>query len=198
MKIIAYASRQLRQHDCNYPIHDLELEAVVLTLMIWKRYLFEKKCHIFTEHKSLKSFDQKELNLRQRKSRLSKSALCSIRVCLLSELRGSKAVVTAEDSGSLLAQFEVRSSLVVEIVRRQSEDSNLQKKLGNSKKGLEVEFELRIDGAIVKQGRLCVPNNSELKNAILAETHSSAYAMHPSSTKMYRTLKKTYWWPRMK
>ena len=67
MKIIAYASRQLRQHDCNYPIHDLELEAVVLTLMIWKRYLFEKKCHIFTEHKSLKyTFDQKELNLRQR------------------------------------------------------------------------------------------------------------------------------------
>ncbi|KAA0031702.1 reverse transcriptase [Cucumis melo var. makuwa] len=119
-----------------------------------------------------------------RKSRLPKSALCGIRVALLNELRGSKAIVTTEDSGSLLAQFQARSSLVTEIVRRQSEDSNLQKKLGKSKKGLEVEFELRTDGAIVKQGRLCVPNISELKNAILAEAHSSTYTMHPSSTKI--------------
>ncbi|TYK21915.1 putative 22 kDa kafirin cluster [Cucumis melo var. makuwa] len=41
-----------------------------------------------------------------RKSRLSKSALCGIRVALLSELRVSKVVVTVEDSGSLLAQFQ--------------------------------------------------------------------------------------------
>ncbi|KAA0056483.1 reverse transcriptase [Cucumis melo var. makuwa] len=116
-----------------------------------------------------------------RKSRLSKSALCGIRVALLNELRGSKAVVTTEDSGSLLAQFQVRSSLVTEIVRRQSEDSNLQKKFEKSKKGLEVEFELRTDGAIVKQGRLCVPNISELKNVILEESHSSACAIHPGS-----------------
>ncbi|TYK01017.1 reverse transcriptase [Cucumis melo var. makuwa] len=98
-----------------------------------------------------------------RKSRLSKSALCGIQVALLNELRGSKAEVTIEDSGSLLAQFQVRSSLVTEIVRRQLEDSNLQKKLEKSKKGLEVEFELRTDGLIVKQGILCVPNISELK-----------------------------------
>ncbi|KAA0063130.1 hypothetical protein E6C27_scaffold381G00040 [Cucumis melo var. makuwa] len=206
---------------CNYPTHDLELAAVVLALKIWRHYLFGEKCHIFTDHKSLKYiFDQKELNMRQRrglelikdydctieyhpgkanvvadalsrKSRLPKSALCDIRVALLNELRGSKTVVTTEDSGSLLAQFQVRSSLVTEIVRGRSEDSNLQKKFEKSKKDLEVEFELRTDGAIVKQGRLCVPNISELKNAILEEAHSSAYAMHPSSTKMYRTLKLT-------
>ncbi|KAL0544761.1 hypothetical protein IC582_019886 [Cucumis melo] len=220
--VIAYASRQLKEHECNYPTHDLELAAVVLALKIWRHYLFREKCHIFTDHKSLKYiFDQKELNLRQRrwlelikdydctieyhpgkanvvadalsrKSRLPKSALCGIRVTLLNELRGYKAVVTTEDSGSLLAQFQVRSSLVTEIVRRQSEDNNLQKKFEKSKKGLEVEFELRTNGAIVKQGRLCVPNISELKNAILEEAHSSAYAMHPGSTKMYRTLKNTY------
>ncbi|KAL0549531.1 hypothetical protein IC582_014016 [Cucumis melo] len=204
--VIAYASRQLKEHECNYRTYDLELAAVVLALKIWRHYLFGEKYHIFTDQKSLKYiFDQKELNLRQRrllelikdydctieyhpdkanvvadalskKSRLPKSALCGIRVALLNELRGSKAVVTTEDSRSLLAQFQ----------------------LEKSKKGLEVEFELRTDGAIVKQGRLCVPNISELKNAILEEAHSSAYAMHPGSTKMYRTLKKTYWWPRMK
>ena len=90
--------------------------------------------------------------------------------------------MTVEDLGSLLAQFQVWSSLVDEIMRRQSEDSNLQEKLGKSMKGLELEFELRIDGAIVKHGRLCVPNISELKDAILEEVHGSSYAMHPGNT----------------
>ncbi|KAL0536750.1 hypothetical protein IC582_025710 [Cucumis melo] len=52
--VIAYASRQLKEHECNYPTHDLELAAVVLALKIWRHYLFGEKCHIFTDHKSLK------------------------------------------------------------------------------------------------------------------------------------------------
>ncbi|KAA0040422.1 retrotransposon protein, putative, Ty3-gypsy sub-class [Cucumis melo var. makuwa] len=51
--VIAYASRQLKEHECNYPTHDLELAAVVLALKIWRHYLFGEKCHIFTYHKSL-------------------------------------------------------------------------------------------------------------------------------------------------
>jgi hypothetical protein len=33
-RVIAYASRQLRKHDVNYPTHDLELAAVVHALKI--------------------------------------------------------------------------------------------------------------------------------------------------------------------
>ena len=40
--------------------------------------------------------------------------------------------------------------------------------------------------------RLCVPGVIELKKEIMEEAHSSAYAMHPGSTKMYRTLKDHY------
>ena len=32
--VIAYASRQLRKHELNYPTHDLELAAVVFALKI--------------------------------------------------------------------------------------------------------------------------------------------------------------------
>ena len=47
---------------------------------------------------------------------------------------------------------------------------------------------------IVKGQRMCVPDYGELKRDIMEEAHSSAYAMHPCSTKMYRTLIEQYWW----
>ena len=65
-KVIAYASRQLKPHEKNYPTHDLELGAVVFALKIWRHYLYGVKCIIYTDHKSLKYlFDQRDLNMRQ-------------------------------------------------------------------------------------------------------------------------------------
>ncbi|WVZ89760.1 LOW QUALITY PROTEIN: hypothetical protein U9M48_036125 [Paspalum notatum var. saurae] len=67
-KVIAYASRQLRKHEVNYPTHDLELAAVVHALKIWRHYLFGNRCEIYTDNKSLKYiFRQNELNMRQRR-----------------------------------------------------------------------------------------------------------------------------------
>ncbi|XP_035844033.1 uncharacterized protein LOC118490479 [Helianthus annuus] len=67
-KVIAYASRQLKPYEVNYPTHDLELAAVVFALKIWRHYLYGESCDIFTDHKSLKYiFTQKELNMRQRR-----------------------------------------------------------------------------------------------------------------------------------
>ena len=57
-KVIAYASQQLKPYERNYPIHDLELAAVVFALKIWRHYLYGASCKIYTD-------TQKELNLRQ-------------------------------------------------------------------------------------------------------------------------------------
>nr|GEX35607.1 putative reverse transcriptase domain-containing protein [Tanacetum cinerariifolium] len=65
-KFIAYASQQLKSHEENYTTHDLELGAVVFALKIWRHYLYDTKCMVFTDHKSLKHIsNQKELNMRQ-------------------------------------------------------------------------------------------------------------------------------------
>ncbi|KAF8089496.1 hypothetical protein N665_0504s0001 [Sinapis alba] len=67
-KVIAYASRQLKNHEGNYPTHGLEMAAVVFALKIWRSYLYGAKVQILTDHKSLKYiFTQPELNLRQRR-----------------------------------------------------------------------------------------------------------------------------------
>jgi len=68
VKVIAYASRQLKIHEKNYLVYDLELAAIVHTLKIWRHYLYGMACEVFTNHKSLQYlFKQKELNLRQRR-----------------------------------------------------------------------------------------------------------------------------------
>ena len=51
--VIAYASRQLKVHEHNYPTHDLELAAVVLALKQWRHYLYGVKCEVYTDHRSL-------------------------------------------------------------------------------------------------------------------------------------------------
>jgi hypothetical protein len=67
-RVMAYALRQLRKHELNYPTHDLELAAVVHSLKIWRHYLIGHKSDIYTDHKSLKYiFTQSDLNLRQRR-----------------------------------------------------------------------------------------------------------------------------------
>ena len=67
-KVVAYASRQLKPHEKNYPTHDLELATIVFTLKIWRHYLYGEKCSTYTDHKSLKYLpSQRKLNLRQRR-----------------------------------------------------------------------------------------------------------------------------------
>ncbi|KAJ8761816.1 hypothetical protein K2173_004665 [Erythroxylum novogranatense] len=67
-KVIAYASRQLKPYEMNYPIHDLELAAIIFALKIWRHYLYGVTTRVFTDHKSLKYLlTQKDLNLRQRR-----------------------------------------------------------------------------------------------------------------------------------
>ncbi len=62
-RVIAYASRQLKEYEKNYPTHDLELAALVFAQKLWWHYLYGEHCEIFTDH----NFTWRELNLRQRR-----------------------------------------------------------------------------------------------------------------------------------
>ncbi|GKE58639.1 putative reverse transcriptase domain-containing protein [Tanacetum coccineum] len=67
-KVIAYESIQLKKREKNYTTHDLELGAIVFALKIWRHYLYDTKCIVFTDHKSLQHIlDEKELNMRQQR-----------------------------------------------------------------------------------------------------------------------------------
>ncbi|KAL5574029.1 hypothetical protein UlMin_023626 [Ulmus minor] len=159
-RVIAYASRQLKVHEKNYPTHDLELAAVVFALKIWRHYLYGARCQIFTDHKSLKYiFTQKELNMRQRRwLELVKDYDCEILY------HPGKANCWKEQ--------------VLE--------------------GKNVEFSVTTDGILHFRGRLCIPNDAELKEQLLSEAHATPYSVHPGATKMYQDLKGRFWWSGMK
>ena len=63
---------------------------------------------------------------------------------------------------------------------------------------ISENFSITQDGILTFRGRVCVLDVDDLRKLIMEETHCSAYAMHPESTKMYRTIKENYWWSGMK
>ena len=66
-RVVAYGSRQLKNHKQSYPTHDMELAAIVFALKILCHYLYGEQFDVFSDHKSLKYiFTQWDLNTRKR------------------------------------------------------------------------------------------------------------------------------------
>ena len=64
--------------------------------------------------------------------------------------------------------------------------------------GKASEFNVDEQGILWYGERLCVPNIKDLKQQILAESHTAPYSIHPGGTKMYKDLQENFWWHGMK
>ena len=110
------------------------------------------------------------------------------------ELRSLGVRLELTDTGALLATFHVRPVLINRIRELHTQDPNVIKLKREAESGQLKRFLVRADGTLMMGDRLCVPDVGGLKKEIMEEAHSSAYAMHPRSTKMYHTLREHYWW----
>ena len=65
-RVVAYGSRQLKNHKQSYLTHDMELVAIVFALKSWRHYLYDEQLEVFSDHNSLKYIlTQRDLNMRQ-------------------------------------------------------------------------------------------------------------------------------------
>jgi len=183
--VIAYASRQLRKHEGNYPTHDLEMAAVIFALKIWRSYLYGGKVQVFTDHKSLKYiFTQPELNLRQRrwmelvadydleiayhpgKANVVADALSRKRVgaapgqsveALVSEIGALRLCAVAREPLGLEAVD--RADLLTRVRLAQEKDEGLIAAF----KAEGSEYQFAANGTILVHWRVCVPKDEELR-----------------------------------
>ena len=96
--------------------------------------------------------------------------------------------------GAQLNSLTIQPTLYDEIKEAQVHDQSLKEKQAKE----PDNFIIVEDGSVRFQGRWCVPNIPELKEKILEESHTSQYSVHPGGDKMYKDLKKTFWWLGMK
>ncbi|GKE26489.1 putative reverse transcriptase domain-containing protein [Tanacetum coccineum] len=64
--------------------------------------------------------------------------------------------------------------------------------------GMIKKLEQCADGTLCLNWRSWIPCFGDLRELIMNESHKSKYSVHPGSDKMYKDLKKLYWWPNIK
>jgi hypothetical protein len=92
----------------------------------------------------------------------------------------------------------IENELMNEIIELQKIDEEIQEKKKLIEIGRAPEFKLGPDNVVRCNERVCVPNNAELRKAILDEAHKSKLSIHLGTTKMYQDLKQRFWWSGMK
>ncbi|XP_075507477.1 uncharacterized protein LOC142544302 [Primulina tabacum] len=175
-RVIAYASRQLKPHEQNYPTHDLELAASL-------KYLFI----------------QKELNMRQRRwIELLKDYDLTISYHPGKAKKVADALSRKGRGKVTLASLSAQPCLQETVKLNQDRDPVLTKLKEQVREGKSQDHHIDDKGILWMKGRLCVPDSDNLRQEIMAEAHKSKFSVHPGSTKMYRDLKNSFWWNGMK
>ncbi|GJS04541.1 putative nucleotidyltransferase, ribonuclease H [Tanacetum coccineum] len=202
-KVIAYASRQLKIHEKNYTTHDLELGAVVFALKIWRHYLYGTKSVIYTDHKSLQHiFDQKELNMRQRRwIELFSDYECEIRyhpgkANVVADALSRKERVKPKRVRAMA--MTIHSGVKGMILAAQREAFDQENVMNERLHGLDQQMERKRDESLYFMDRIWVPLVGGMRTVIMDEAHKSRYSVHPGADKMYYDLRDMYWWPGMK
>ncbi|GKA42660.1 putative reverse transcriptase domain-containing protein [Tanacetum coccineum] len=145
-KVIAYASRQLKVHEKNYTTHDLELDAVVFSLKMWRHYLYEW----------LSDYDC-EIRYQPGKANVVADALS--RKERIKPLRVWALVMT------------IGLNLPKQILSAQSEATKEEKFITEDLHGMINKLEPRTDGTLCLNNRSWIPCYGDLRALIMHESH---------------------------
>ena len=99
----------------------------------------------------------------------------------------------------ILHSLTIQPTIFDEIKENQQGDVKLERIKKKIQEGKAGDFRIHEDGSLRFKGRWCIPQKCEdLKRRLMEEAHNTPYSVHPGGDKLYKDLKKVYWWPRMK
>ena len=84
------------------------------------------------------------------------------------------------------------------VVRAQLGDSWIQIRKEEISKEPKTDWTIGVDGGLWMKGKLVMPASAELKRELFDEAHRTRYTVHPGTTKMYKDLKRHFWWSGMR
>ena len=227
-RVVAYGSHQLKNHEPNYPTHNMELATVVFALKIWLHYLYGEEFEVYSDHKSLKYiFMQRDLNMRQCKwmefledydftlhyhpgkenvvaealSRKSRGALASISSWewRMLETVGQFGLQYNEQTQGTLGSLVATPSLLSRVIESQWQDAKIMSIRDRVQSCTGDEgWTVHANGSLRYRGRIVVPQSTDLREEILREFQCSRFSVHPGGTKMYQDLHRQYYWSEMK
>jgi len=117
---------------------------------------------------------------------------------LLESFRDMKLQFELEPEFIRCSTLVISSDFLGLIRERQARDVSLLKVKELLGSDQAKEFPLGSDGVLRFRGRVCVPDDVELRKLVLEEGHKSRLSLHLGMTKMYQDLKENFWWQGMK
>ena len=97
--------------------------------------------------------------------------------------------------GSLVAM----PSLLSKVIESQGQDVEISSIRDWVQSGIGDEgWTIHTDDSLCYKGRVVVPQSTDYRKEILREFHYSRFTVHPSGKKMYRDLRRQYYWSEIK
>nr|GEU70440.1 retrotransposon protein, putative, Ty3-gypsy subclass [Tanacetum cinerariifolium] len=198
-KVIAYASRQLKPYEVNYPTHDLEpQEPQVYFHAARVEHETERWLELLKDYDTNIQYHPGKANVVADALSMKSGMIAGIKVEeeIIRDLERLDIEIYVHGQHGYWASLRIEPDLNSRIKEAQKEDSEIWSIIENLDK--QFEFRLDDDNVLWHDTRLVVPNDVSLREALLTEAHSSPFSVHPGSTKMYHDLKQYFWWSGMK
>ena len=221
---IAYASRSLNVHEKNYSATELETLGLVWASRLFRPYLLGHKCIVYTDHAACTSLlhgshhsaklarwaliiQELDLDIKHRPGRSNANADALSRV----PVQCAQVEIDAEcDSDGDLAYTSHVS--LPELAKKQQEDPELASIFVYLQNGVLPENEVAARRLVLERSRYSIVDGILhyehpdvpgvlrcavplcLREQLLKEAHGGKFAGHFAKRKIYKTLRKKYWW----